>query len=433
MLEYYTSELLYVRELAGEFAHAHPKIARRLGMHAGEIGDPYVERLIESFSFIAARMQIKLDAEFPRFTEQLLEVVYPNYVAPTPSMAVARLYPGRMEGDLADGFRIARGAAFTSRVADGEKTPCEFRSSQDVTLYPLEIVSARLTGIPPDTPNIDRFVEGQQVRGALRLRLRTTSEAGIAELRGLDRLPVYLCGDEALASHLFELLHVAGIASITGEPEQFGMPDSPLYAVSRQAVVHEGLVPGQELLPLVGPKFHGHNLLHEFSACQSLFFFFALFCTPVINLFQKKSDPVEVPAAGSEFQLVADKLAPQDYEVFSVAGLYGQIGKTSEPLEFRPLYQTLTNDEGNHGRYFALRREQWMASGSLRRYGTRAPYIGSEAFISLVDQDEQPRAQRMPYLTFDAWLTNRDLPNLIPRDGVATSLSRCPRRCRAWA
>ncbi|QND98007.1 hypothetical protein SY91_05463 [Burkholderia cenocepacia] len=94
LLDYYNQELIYMRELAAEFAHAHPKIARRLGMQAGEVADPYVERLIESFSFMAARMQLKLDAEFPRFTERLLEVVYPNYVAPTPSIAVARLHPG---------------------------------------------------------------------------------------------------------------------------------------------------------------------------------------------------------------------------------------------------------------------------------------------------------------------------------------------------
>ncbi|MCI0151581.1 type VI secretion system baseplate subunit TssF [Paraburkholderia sediminicola] len=458
LLEYYTSELLYMRELANEFAQAYPKIARRLGMQAGEIGDSHVERLIQSFSFMAARMQLRLDAEFPRFTERLLEVIYPNYVAPTPSMAVARLFPADSEGNLIAGFRIARGAAFISRVPDGEKTPCEFRSSQDVTLYPLEITSARLTGVPPDIASPDRYVPGHtKVRGALRLRLRTTGEASIADLRGLDRLPVYLAGDEQVASHLFELLHGAGLASITGEPGQFGTPSSSFHAVRHDAVVHEGLEPGLGLLPLVWPKFHGHNLLHEFSACPSRFYFFtltgleaglhkvrgreaeivvlleqapdrlanvvdashfALFCTPVINLFQRKSDPVEVPKVGAEFQLVPDQLAPQDYEVFSVGMLYGQIGETSAPLEFRPLYQTLTNDEGNFGRYFTMRRERRLASGSLRRYGTRSPYTGTEAFVSLVGQDERPYGERMNYLSIDAWLTNRNLPNLIARDGI---------------
>src|ERR1700709_1797293 len=170
LLDYYNQELIYMREMAGEFAQSHPKIARRLGMQAGEVADPYVERIIESFCFMSARMQIKLDAEFPRFTERLLEAVHPNYVAPTPAMAVARFFPSRKEGSLAGGFHVARGSAFKARVPDGEATACQFRSGQDVTLYPLEIIEARLTGIPPDIPSLDRSVPADtQVRGALRL------------------------------------------------------------------------------------------------------------------------------------------------------------------------------------------------------------------------------------------------------------------------
>lgn len=107
-LEYYNRELTYLRESAGEFAAQHPKIARRLGMEDIEVADPYVERMIEAFCFMSARTHLKLDAEFPRFTQRLLEVVYPNYVAPTPSMAVARLHPSLREGEFSQGFKVAR-------------------------------------------------------------------------------------------------------------------------------------------------------------------------------------------------------------------------------------------------------------------------------------------------------------------------------------
>ncbi|BFG73735.1 type VI secretion system baseplate subunit TssF [Paraburkholderia terrae] len=458
LLDYYNQELLYMRELAGEFAQLHPKIARRLGMQAGEVTDPYVERLIESFSFMAARMQLKLDAEFPRFTGRLLEVIYPNYVAPTPSIAVARFFPSPKEGNLIEGFSVPRGTALKSRTPPNEKTVCEFRTSQDVTLYPLEITEARLTGIPPDIPMLDRYVPPHaQVRGALRLRLRCMGEANISDLDGLDRLPVYLAGDEQVASHLFELLHAAGVASITGAPGAFGDADRPFGAVMHDAVVHEGLGTDQGLLPLVWSKFHGHNLLHEYFTCPSRFYFFtltglreglkkakgreaeivvlldqspdrltglvdasrfALFCTPVINLFPRKIERIELNQASTEFHLVPKRLAPLDYEVYAIDLLTGQVGTESAELEFRPLYQTLNNDEGNHGRYFSLRRERRLMSDSARRYGTRTPYIGTEVFVSLVDQHEAPYHEGMRYLSVDAWLTNRDLPNLLPRNGI---------------
>jgi type VI secretion system protein ImpG len=145
---------------------------------------------------------------------------------------------------------------------------------------------------------------------------------------------------------------------------------------------------------------------------------FALFCTPVINLFPKRTDRIDLSEAESEFHVVPARLAPLDYEVFSVETMSGQVDLTSAQLEFRPLYQTLNNDEGNYGRYFSTRRERRLMSDSARRYGTRTPYIGSEMFVSLVDQHEAPYAESIRYLSVNAHVTNRDLPRLVPRDGI---------------
>ena len=457
LLDAYNRELLYFKELMGEFAGAHPKVARRLGMHAGEIADPFVERLVQAASFTTARLQLKLDAEFSQFTSRLLETVYPNYVSPTPSMAVARLIPDECEGDLLEGFRVPRGTEFSSRVPDGECTACTFCSGLDVTLYPLEIVAAKLTGVPPDIPSVDRYAPaGKHLRGALRLTLRTTGEARFEDLRGLDRLPVYLAGDERVASRLFELIHASAVASVIGMPNKFGDVERPFGIVSDRSVEHEGMNVGDSMLPLTWPKFHGHNLLHEYTACPARFWFFtltglgsglrhvtdreaeivilldrfdstlveyvdasrfALFCTPVINLFRRKADPAEIPRIDGEVLLRPDRQSVSDYEIFSVEALHGFVRKGVASLEFRPLYVAMTNDETNHGRYFTTRRQHRMANESSRRYGARATYAGTDVFVSLVDQDERPYPEVMKYLSVDVWLTNRDLPSLLKPDG----------------
>lgn len=457
MLEAYNHELGYMREAAAEFAAAHPKIAHRLGMQGIEVADPYVERLIEAFSFLSARMRIKLDAEFPRFTQRLLEVMHPHYLSPTPSMAVAQLHPSANEGDLRRGFVVPRGTAFHAKVAPGEQTPCEFRSSQAVTLWPIEIAQASLAGAPPDLPALERHLPPQvQVGGALRLRLRTIGPLGFSALAGLDRLPVCLVGDARLASHLFELLHTAAVATVTGTPGRLG--ERP-HVVVHEALVHEGLEPGEGLLPPAWNSLHGHNLLHEYFACPERFLFFtltqlapglsriegreaeivvllarspaspglapslvdaaqfALFATPVVNLFQRRTDRIELDAARTEFHLVPDRSRPLDFEVYAVEQLSGQQPGTTAPTQFRPLYQTLNEDQGNHGRYFSLRREPRLVSDTARRHGTRTPYIGSEAFVSLVDQHEAPYPEGLRSLWAQAWLTNRDLPCLVPRNG----------------
>ena len=455
LLDYFNQELSYMREMSGEFSRAHPKIAKRLGMQGIEVADPYVERLIESFCLLSARVQIKLDAEFPRFTERLLEVIYPNYVAPTPSMAVAQFHPASQEGDLSRGFTLNKGTAVRARVPLGERTAAEFRTGQPVTLWPIEISEVRLTGVPPDIPALERYLPAHvQVKGALRIRLRTQGKYNFSNLTGLDNLPIYLCGEERIATHLFELIHTSAVATLTGVPGKFG--EQRLHAVTRDAVGKVGLSAEESLLPVTWNNFQGHNLLHEYFACPSRFLFFslqqlaaglrvidgkeaevvvllnklpgtlsnhvdqnqfALFCSPIINLFPKRTDRIEVRPRQTEFHLVPDRSRPLDYEVFCVTTLAGQRAQSTQEVEFRPLYQTLNNDEGNYGRYFSVRRERRLSSESSRKYGTRTPYVGTEVFVSLVDQNEAPYPDDIRYLSVQAWVTNRDLPILVPRNG----------------
>jgi type VI secretion system protein ImpG len=370
-------------------------------------------------------------------------------------MAVARLFPRTQGKHAANGTAVPRGTAFISRIPAGERTACEFRSSQDVALYPLEIAQARLTGIPPDIPALDRFVAADRaVQGALRLRLRTTNGAPIASLDGLDRLPVYLGGDEASASHLFELVHAAVVASVTGVPGQFAT--GSLHAVTRNAVVHDALEPQQSLLPAVPGKFHGHNLLQEYFACPARFWFFtltglwkglaaidgseaeivillerpvgrlaetvdashfALFCTPVINLFPRRTGRLDLAAEAQSHRLVPVPSAPHDYDVHSVEAAWGQVSEESEALRFDPLYTAVDRHVGRNTRYFAIRRALNRPDVDDRHYGTRRSFTETCTFISLVDHEEQPNTEGIRHLSLQAWLTNRDLPCVLECDG----------------
>ncbi|CAI8695760.1 type VI secretion system baseplate subunit TssF [Burkholderia pyrrocinia] len=453
-LDYYSRELTFMREMSGEFAARHPKIARRLGMDGIEVADPYVERLIEAFCFMSARTQIKLDAEFPRFTQRLLEVVHPNHIAPMPSIAVVKLRPSLRMGNFSKGVKVPRHSVFRSAVPPGEQTACEFRSGQEVTLWPIEIADARLTTVPPDLPETGHHLRpASTARGALRLRLRTTGDIKFNQLTQLDRLPIYIGGDERIASHLFELIHASSIASVIRAGDA---PRGEGYVVPKAPVGFEGLRPDQGLLPLTWNTFHGHNLLQEYFASRQRFYFFALnrlapgfanidgkeaeivllldrlpdelvthadtsrfhlFCTPVINLFHKQMDRVEIDRAQPDYHLLPDRTRPLDYEIFSVSRVLGRKAQTSEEIAFNPLYQTVHADLGNHGRYFSVRREPRMRSIDARKYGTRTSYVGTEVYLSLVDQANAPYSDDIRYLSVDAWVTNRDLPRLIPSAG----------------
>src|SRR5262245_29570402 len=201
MLRYYERELRHVREMGAEFAREFPKVAGRLGLEGLECADPYVERLLEACGFLAARVQLKLEAEFPRFTQHLLELVYPHYLAPVPSMAVVEFQPQLQEAGLAEGFPVPRGAALRSLIGKDDRTACEYRTAHEVRLWPLRVKDAKYyvsqaalaaIGVPAS----------RSVRAGLRLTFEITAGVKSKEL-ALDELPLFLAGADQLPKQLY--------------------------------------------------------------------------------------------------------------------------------------------------------------------------------------------------------------------------------------
>jgi type VI secretion system protein ImpG len=201
LLQYYNIELQHLREMGAEFAEQFPKIAARLGMNGLEVTDPYVERLIEGVGFLAARVHLKLDAEFPRFTQALLETVYPHYLAPTPSMLVAQCMPDTNEPGLASGATVPRGSTMHGVMGGDDLTACEFRTAHDVTLWPLEIMSATYFSYAPDLP-LNALPMAKRIKGGIRISLKTTAGVKCSQI-AMDRLTMYVTGRNDVATQLY--------------------------------------------------------------------------------------------------------------------------------------------------------------------------------------------------------------------------------------
>jgi type VI secretion system protein ImpG len=190
LLEYYNRELQFMRETGAEFARQYPRVAARLGLDELECADPYVERLLEGFAFLAARVQLKLDARHPQFTQQLMELVYPGLLAPVPAAAIVEILPDLEEGSLKEGVLIARGSSLKTPLAKGERTSCEFRTSQDVTLWPLSVTDAKYLSGTGAVSGQGLTVDSR-TKAAIRLRLAAAGGASIASLP-LDKLHLFL-------------------------------------------------------------------------------------------------------------------------------------------------------------------------------------------------------------------------------------------------
>ena len=137
LLPHYERELTMLRQHARQFAESYPKIAGRLQMSGENVEDPHVERLIESFALLAARVHKKLDDEYPEFTDALLQVLYPHYLKPFPSCSVACFDVGVGIAQLTTASKIERGTMLNSRPIKG--LPCKFRTAYPVWIAPLKM------------------------------------------------------------------------------------------------------------------------------------------------------------------------------------------------------------------------------------------------------------------------------------------------------
>ncbi|MCB2136397.1 MAG: type VI secretion system baseplate subunit TssF [Rhodobacteraceae bacterium] len=448
LLRHYESELTYLREMGAEFAEAFPKIAARLGMDGVEVLDPYVERLLEGAAFLSARVQLELDLQYPAFTSHLLEVIYPHYLSPTPSMMIAALVPDAGNPALAEGFVIPRHSVLRSSLPEGQQTACQFRTAHDLTLWPVEIAEAEYLDGRGALVAAGVAVDAD-ARAGIRLRLRRQGGEPIGALP-LDRLTVFLGGQAVQGWQLHELLCADVSAVVARSTDRRADWVMPLAG----GIVPRGYEADEALLPTPHQSFDGYRLLQEYFAMPQRFHFvdicglspaiarsagsdvdiyillrngnpeveagiapeaFTLHAVPAVNLFEKRCDRVLLTDRVSEHHLVADRTAPLDFEVYSILQVTGISGEGEDDVPFHPFYSAddLSAAGDRHQAYYAISRKMRQRTEKERLAGARTSYLGSESFVSLVDADQAPYPPGIGQLAVRAMVTNRDLPMLL--------------------
>lgn len=449
LLRHYETELAFLREMGAEFAQSYPKIASRLGMDGLEILDPYVERLLEGTAFLTARVQLELELQYPNFTNHLLDVVFPHFLAPTPSMMVAELTPDMENADLAVGYTLPRQTVLRSKPVPGAQKACQFRTASDLDLWPVTVSEAEYidgrgalvaAGVAKDP----------KARAAVRLRLTRHGGLPIAELP-LDHLTFFLGGQVSTSWTLFEMLCAKPAMAIARSVDR-----RDDWVVALDAPVQpRGLDPSEALLPTPRPSFDGYRLLQEYFAMPERNLFvevsglapalsrttadsmdlylllrdnkaeiapnvtpeaFKLHCVPAINLFPKRCDRVPVSHRETEHHVVPDRTAPKDFEVYAISSVMGirKEGKDDIPLKAFYSSDEFTAAGGGGSAYYTHTRHLRQRSESEALRGVRTNYLGSESYLSVVDANQAPYPGDMGQLAVQAMVTNRDLPMLLP-------------------
>jgi type VI secretion system protein ImpG len=438
LLPYYESELGYLRRNLREFAERYPKIAGRLLISGEVCEDPHTERMIEAFALLNARIAKRLDDDYPEFTESLFEVLYPHYLRPFPSCSIAQLDVAAAAKQQTGASTLARGTRLNTRVVRG--VACSFRTVYPVQVAPVEIRRAGY-GALISAPDAVRLPPNAS--SSISLTVAATSEQGGLGQLGLPVLRVFLDGEPSFCAALRDTLFMRTVcawveADNSGRwvalpavplrpagfaddealidfparshtayrllteyfcfPEKFNFVDIDLAALAavlpagtRTLTLHlglEGIRPDSNLARMLGTLSTNNVLLG---------------CTPVVNLFRQRGEPIQMKHTAPSYPVLADARRAYAYEVYAVDALrmVRQTPQGETLVDFRPFYSlghAQTPDE--HGHYYALRRDEALLEQSP----------GFETQVSIVDIDFDPAAVETDTLNIELTCTNRDLP-----------------------
>lgn len=457
LLGYYERELVFLRRMGAEFARKYPKIAARLLLDEEKIEDPHVERMVEAFAFLTGRVSLKLDDELPEITESFLNVLYPHYLAPIPSMAITQFSFGSPNDKLTTVQKIERGAKLYSRSVEG--TSCRFQTSYDVQLVPIELESAALES-PAPKDGRGKFAESH-----IRLSMRCFGNANLHELKIGDTgeppkfLRFYLNGDPQLIFSLYELIFnqsnavefrakdtpLSSKTLVTLANIQLKLPD-PIILPAADFIKQVGFEEIEGILPYSKRSFAGYRLLTEYFTFPAKFLFFDIYgldqaiakkfgshfeilihlkditpprspvtaetfrlgCTPIVNLFSRMADPIYLSQQKYEYHVIPDIHHQATTEIYSIEEVSTTDPRTNTAREFSPFYSL------RHAYGEQMEKVFWYAT---RRASARPDDDGTEIFMSLVDMNFNPRAPAAEVINVKTVCTNRDLPARLPFGG----------------
>jgi type VI secretion system protein ImpG len=433
LLDYYERELTFIRAMGAEFARKYPKVAGRLLLEPDKCDDPHTERLIEAFALISGRIHKKIDDGLPEITESFLNILYPHYVNPIPSMAIVQFDPARKTISPV-GHKIDKNTVIYSKPIGG--TPCQFTTSYPVTLWPVEVVEAELRDPKRLMKNVQQ---------AIAIRLKTFNQQSISQL-AWDRFRFFLNGPSQHVFHLYELLsnHVTHIECESTNREG----DTVVLPLDRKAIQPVGFEPQEAMIPTTGRSFPGYVLLFEYFCFPEKFLFLDLtglaalkkldcsdtltiwiyldriakanlvvnantFCahaTPAINLFHRIAEPIRVEHRKPEYHVIADVRRREATEVFGIDRVTAIAAEgAGKTFEFKPFYSIRHQEEEEDGP--ESRRAFWHPE---RRPSGMKGDDGTEVYISFTDLRFDRMDPEVETLTVHVTCTNRDLPARLP-------------------
>ncbi len=435
LLPYYERELAMLRRSLKEFAGRYPKVAARLAISGEHSEDPHVERMLQSFALIAARIAARIDDDYPELTEDLLEVVHPQYLRAFPSCAIAQIDPskGKLFAGLTEARTLPRGTEFRTKG-----TAYRFQSVYDVVLAPIAIedVQYARTAFAPTGISLPEHTTGV-------LTLTLAFPMGPKPIASAaEKMRVHLAGQREIVASAMDglLLHAAAAFAegggfgrwqrLPGIPvsavgfdesdalmgvsdgatsefslllEYFGFPDKfNFFDIDVKTLARAAGSNGRVKLHLAITNVH-ENSWAAVRMAKLTADNFKLFCTPLINLFKCDAPPVEVSENVDAYTIAPSAKSDTYAEIYTIDEV--RAVRPGGTAIVRPLRSLMHGESTSFaGPYWAIRRKDHLERARAEQ----------RTQLSLVGLDGKPMKSDIKTLSLQLTCTNGTLPSRIP-------------------
>lgn len=426
ILTYYNRELSFLRHYGAAFAKRFPKIAKRLGIAEGISEDPHVERLVEAFAFLTAKIHQHIDEDMPELANAILETLAPQFIRQVPSVSLVQFQQDALTSGVTGMSSVARHTTLFSRPAEG--VVCRFRTVYPLTMLPLSLSDVSLMPDPQDS----EFV----------LSMNFNLWPG-ASFRA-DTIRIYLDTVPILAYSLYELmssqvailechtdtqsytLNVNQITTVGFDAEDslchIDMSINPIHHLFRDYFSFQ-----ERFLFIDIPLPNRGMLIEKISKIRYRFRFkdcialrriermsdkicseiFRLNCVPVVNLFSHQAEPLTPKASEYEYLVQPDARQPLALEVYTIQNVTMMRRKhqgPSNPRSIPPLFGL------NHGWNGEVSRLFWQAT---QRPSSKQNDSGINTFIGFTDASGLQLIPETDVVMLELTCTNRDIPQLL--------------------
>ncbi len=442
-LQYYQTELSYLRQAGHAFSKQHPNAARKLDLSDKASGDPHTERLIESFAFLTAKLHQKIDFHSNRVASSLLNITSPHLTSPFPSMCMVQIHPHSL--DSQDSIPVIKKRSYLS-VRNREDILCRFQTVYPIALCHGKISDADFVSATSVTVKARDVVPMHYLK--LSLDLDYTFED--IQKNHLDELIVHISGHYSTAAQIYQILiaqnHSVPVIGVRDENQMEYFTSLP-----ERSLQPYGMEMDQISLPIPGFSCHSHALMKEFFHFPEKFLFFKiknlfqilrsqhkhledqknisiniylpvssshrldsiplnakyfrLNCTPIINIFEKTTDPIKLDYKRSEYKLVPDQRREKNFEIFAIDKVYTHDENSGETIVIPP--------------YFTAKHHQQNASIFwLDRHVSYGAHQGKDCYLSIIDRQLNPVDAAIRVVFANTYCTNRHEASKIRSEGV---------------